>query len=446
MIGTVVSRADEASTHIGERLLALADWTEHEDGTRPDAEGGGTVYRHDGFELREFETLHLHLEDAATAFPDPDLLVFVSRHAGETGPLLSAHFTGNLGPAEYGGADGELARAAPNAGDRVLERLHEHAPEGYDVAMECTHHGPSHVGAPSLFVEVGSAEPQWLDPGAAEAVARAVLDLSGTAPDTHRTVVGFGGGHYAPRFERIARETDWAVGHVAADWGLDAMTDAGIDAERVIEQVFAESGADRAVIDGDRPDIEATIADLGYQVVSETWLRETTGVPLDIAGRLEDALSPVGDGLRFGERARRVEPGADVHPEIHTLPPDLLSDLQGIDADRAREAVATHSVAYETAENGNRVAGSIAVPDREAYDEFLDAACEILGDRYESVDRGDDELRVTERAFDPATARERGVPEGPAFGTLADGQPVEVDGETVGPDEVHETRRRTYRL
>jgi D-aminoacyl-tRNA deacylase len=450
MIGIVVSRADEASTHVGERLLAVADWTEREDGSRPDAEGGGVYYRHGAFELREFEALHLHLEGAAGAFSDPDLLVFVSRHAGETGPLLSTHFTGNVGPAEYGGFDGKLARAAPNAGDRVLDALEEYAPEGYEVGMECTHHGPSDVGEPSLFVEVGSAEPQWRDPEAAGAVARAVLDLAGTSPDTERTVVGFGGGHYAPRFERIARETDWAVGHVAADWGLAELADAGIDSGSVIEAVFEESAATRAVIDGEHPDVEAGIEDLGYRVVSETWVRETTGVPLELVARLEDALAPVESGLRFGEPARGVDSGVDGGTdrdfEIHALPPDLLSDLQGIDAERTREAVAVRALAFETEEAGNRVVGSLVVPDREAFDDLVDALCAILGERYESVERVGEEIRVTERAFDPAKARALGVPEGPAFGKLSNGRTVEIDGETVAPDDVHETRHDSYRL
>ncbi|TKX83128.1 hypothetical protein EXE43_25850, partial [Halorubrum sp. SS5] len=45
-----------------------------------------------------------------------------------------------------------------------------------------------------------------------------------------------------------------------------------------------------------------------------------------------------------------------------------------------------------------------------------------------------------ETAFDPSLAAERGVPEGPAFGRLADGESVEIDGETVEPDEVSRTR------
>lgn len=227
MLGIVVSRADSASTHIGEHLLELDDWEHHEDDSRPDAAGGGTVYRTEGACLREFEGLHLNLERPAAAFADPTLVVFASRHSGETGQLLTAHHTGNAGPAEFGGSANEFARACPSAHARVIDVLETHAPEGYSVGMECTHHGPSEVGAPSMFVEVGSAEPQWEDPAAARAVAQAILDLCGVAPDrpvedagtgsdseehTRRQFVGLGGGHYAPRFERVVRETDWAAG------------------------------------------------------------------------------------------------------------------------------------------------------------------------------------------------------------------------------------------
>jgi D-aminoacyl-tRNA deacylase len=442
MLGIVVSRADEASTHIGERLLALADWRECRDTTLPAADGGGVYYTRAGVELREFDGLPLHLENPAAAFTDPDLLAFVSRHAGETGALLTAHHTGNIGPAEHGGADGELARAAPGAHDRVLDALREHAPEGYDVGTECTHHGPSSVGAPSLFVEVGSAEPQWRDPEAARAVARAVLDLAGTVPDAERTVVGVGGGHYAPRFARIGRETDRAVGHVAADWGLEAMNQADIDRPDVIEQLFERSAATRAVVDGDHPAVERTIDDLGYETVSETWVRETFGVSLGLVTRLEDALVPVADGLRFGDPATRADREAPF--ETVTPDPELLATLHGIDAGRTRTAVTADALAFETADAGVRVAGSIAVSPG-AYDGLLEAFCGLLSERFETVERDAGEIRVIKRAFDPAKARKLGVPAGPAFGKLAGGDPVETESRTVDPDAVHTRERTTYR-
>mgnify|MGYP000149629276 CR=1 FL=1 len=459
MIAIVVSRADSASEHIGERLLAVGDWEEREDETRPDAAGGGTYYRTDGFELREFDDLHIELEDPAAAFGgdaddadgpgDADFLVFVSRHSGETGELLTAHVTGNFGPVPYGGEPETLANAAPGAEKRVVEALAAHAPEGYDVGIECTHHGPTSASVPSLFVELGSDEPQWEDPEAAEAVARAVLDLRGTGPDlvdgnSPRHVVGFGGGHYAPRFTRIVRETEWAVGHVGADWALDEMGAPEANRE-TIEQAFERSRADRAVLEGDRPELAAVVAELGHRVVSETWVREVGDRPLPLVERLETDLATVDEGLRFGDVSPAASDADAV--SVRELPAELLSRAQGIDPEATREAVAANAVAFDTEQAGSRAAGSAAFADRAdgpGYAGLVADLAAVLGERYDAVEVADDAVVARETAFDPELARDRGVPEGPAFGRLADGESVAVDGETVTPDEV--SRSRTERF
>ena len=445
MIAIVLSRADSASVRIGEQLLALADWETREDDSRPDAEGGGRYYRREGFELREFDALHLEIEGAAEPFGSPDFLVFVSRHSGDTGPLLTAHFTGNFGPAEFGGADGTLADACPNVHARLLAGFAEHAPEGYAVGTECTHHGPSEVGVPSLFAELGSDEAQWEDPKGARAVAQAVLDLEGTEPHRNRQVVGFGGGHYAPRFERIVSETDWAVGHIAADWMLDAMG-APEQNQGVVRRAFEASRAERAVVDGDHPDLEAVIADLGFEVVSETWVRETTGVPLDLVTALETDLAPVAEGLRFGDSAEAVadatasaEEGADgdtVAYEIVSLPEDLLAEAQGIDADAARAAVEAHALAFETEQSGTRAAGRAAVLDPDDREALIAALADLLREKYDSVAREDDAVVARETAFDPEKARTLGIQEGPAFGKLSAGESVTVEGREIDPEAV----------
>ncbi|WP_144920023.1 D-aminoacyl-tRNA deacylase [Halorubrum salsamenti] len=470
MIAIVVSRADSASEHIGEHLLDLGDWERRDDPSRPDVAGGGTYYRTDGFELREFDDLHIDLEDPAAAFgggddaadgedgDSPEFLVFVSRHSGETGELLTAHVTGNFGPAPYGGEPETLARAAPGAEKRVVEALAAHAPEGYDTGIECTHHGPTDTAVPSLFVELGSDEPQWTDPEAARAVARAVLDLRGTGADLvggageatdetaagpHlRHVVGFGGGHYAPRFTRIIRETEWAVGHIGADWSLGEM--GAPDANRdVIEQAFARSRADLAVIEGDKPDLAATVEDLGHRVVSETWVREVGERPLPLVERLESEVATVDEGLRFGQ----VLPTEPTATHVRALPADLLSRAQGVDPDATREAVETNAVAFDTEQAGTRAAGRAAFADEErapGYDDLVADLAGVLERGYDAVEVADDAVIARETAFDPGLAAERGVPEGPAFGRLADGESVEVDGETVAPEDV--SRARTDRF
>ncbi|ACM56500.1 D-aminoacyl-tRNA deacylase [Halorubrum lacusprofundi] len=475
MIAIVVSRADSASEHIGEHLLDLGDWERRDDPSRPDADGGGTYYRTDGFELREFDDLHIYLDDPAAAFgggagdetndaasddtdETPEFLAFVSRHSGETGELLTAHVTGNFGPAPYGGEPDTLARAAPGAEKRVVEALAAHAPEGYDVGIECTHHGPTDTSVPSLFVELGSDEPQWTDADAARAVARAVLDLRGTDADLvtdagettdeidddphPRHVVGFGGGHYAPRFTRIVRETEWAVGHVGADWALGEL--GAPDANRdVIEQAFARSKANVAVIEGEKPDLEATVEALGHRVVSETWVRAVGDRPLPLVERLESDLATIDEGLRFGE----VVPASPDAIRVRGLPEDLLSRAQGVDADAARVAVETNAVAFDTEQAGTRAAGSVAFADDEVspgYDDLVADLAGVLERGYDTVDITDGAVIARETAFDPELAAKRGVPEGPAFGRLASGESVEVDGETIAPADV--SRERTNRF
>ena len=456
MLAVVVSRADRASEHIGEHLLDLAAWTEHEDPDRPDGDGGGTYYRSGDVELRTFDDLHLHIEDAAAAFDDPALLVFASRHSGDTGPLLTAHATGNAGPAEFGGEDGSLAHAAPNALTVVRRAFDEQAPDGYGTGIECTHHGPSSVGCPSLFVELGSGEEEWDDPAGAEAVARSILALEDVEPCTDRGVVGFGGSHYAPRFDRVLTETDWGVGHILADWSLETLEElddlGGEEATGVIDQAFRRSGVGYALVDGDRPALAEAIDELGYRRVSETWLRETTGVDTALVGRLEGALSAIDDGLRLGALAREHQGGF----VVEALPGELLDEANGVDRGAVAEAVAARTLAYETAEGASMVDGRVALADAGGYRRLVEALAAVLEAKYDHVEvredrRGDrdgdadgGEVLARREAFDPSLAREAGVEEGPAFGRLSAGEPVEVSGETVEPDDVRRARELRF--
>ncbi|KAB1197058.1 MULTISPECIES: D-aminoacyl-tRNA deacylase [Haloferax] len=437
MIGIVVSRADSASVHIGEHLLSLADWDVQTDDERPDADGGGQFYRRDGFELREFDDLHIYIDDPADAFStDIDVLAVVSRHSGETGALLTAHFTGNFGPAEYGGESGQFARACPNAQRAVVAALEEHAPDGYEVGIEATHHGPTQTTVPSMFVELGSGEDEWADPEGARAVAAAVLDIEGVEPDTDRQLVGFGGGHYAPRFFRVLEDTDWCVGHIAADWQLKAMGDPDENRD-VIRRAFEASASDTALVDGDRDELAAVLEDEGYRVVSETWVRETADVALERVRELESDVTRIEDGLRFG-----ADIDADSYETV-SLPDGLLGEAQGIDLDAALQAVTETTVAFHTTEGGTRAVGHAAVTD-DGYDELVERLCEILRQKYDTVNREDGRVTATVSAFDPSAARERGVPEGPAFGKLSSGQSVDVEGETITPAEVSRERVIEY--
>jgi D-aminoacyl-tRNA deacylase len=119
----------------------------------------------------------------------------------------------------------------------------------------------------------------------------------------------------------------------------------------------------------------------------------------------------------------------------------------GVDRERTLSAVRERAVAVTTAEGASLLAGEAAVlPGGGGRAELVAALCEVLRGAYDTVERVEDAVVLEERAFSPERARELGVEEGPAFGRLADGQPVEVDGRTVEPEQVHERRRRRVPL
>ena len=429
MIGIVVSEPDEASVAIGEQLQQLGEWSPTDD---------RAGYRRGNVALRTFDDIHLSLESVANAFADPSLIVFVSRHAGETGPLLTTHFPGNIGSADYGGEPHTVPQAAPAALDVVYRRLVDETPEGFDVGIECTHHGPSHVGAPCLFVEVGSGPDEWRDERAAQAVARAVSALADVSLESsEHTIVGLGGDHYAPRFERILAETDWQVGHIAADWAIDELPDAETT-RAVVTSLFEASGTTIAVGDGIDDDLSALVESLGYRVVSETWVRETDRVPLDLVEVIENALGSIDDGTRIGHRL-------DVDPSIVsrvTFPDELIDELQAADRPETIETWRAATTAYRTIENGNRLTGEVLLPETIDPSTIVDASIPILDRRYDEVTWDDRHIEILDRAFDPAKAIERGVPEGPAFGRLADGESITIDGTVIEPEQVSSTEHR----
>ncbi|WP_277554290.1 D-aminoacyl-tRNA deacylase [Halobaculum limi] len=463
MIGIVVSRADRASTHIAERLLDLADWTERTDDDRPDADGGGTYHTLDRagerLELRSFDGLHIRLDDPTPAFSErPDYLVFVSRHSGDTGPLLTCHFTGNFGDAEYGGKSGRFAPACPGVQRALVAGFDEHAPEGYGVAIEGTHHGPTELTVPGVFAELGSDEAQWDDPDGATAVAQAVVDLPDRGatvavgdPDRPRHVVGFGGGHYAPRFERVLRETAWGVGHIASDWQLEELGHPQEQGE-VLDGVIEASDASLALVEGEYPSLREALAARDVRVVSETWVRTVDDRPLALVDALEADLSTVDEGLRFGQWADDIE-GSDDPTDAYRVvefPAALLAEAQGIDAEATRAAVEAHAVAFETDQAGTRAARRAALladaagDVDDAYDDLVAALAGVLREKYDDVTREGDRVVARVESFDPSLAATLGVPEGPKFGALSAGEAVEVNGQTIRPETVSSEREEEF--
>lgn len=434
MIGILASRPDEASMNIARELIAMETDERIED---PLAER----YHLEGAELIVVDELHLDLEDVGALFEgNPRWIAIVSKHAGETGKLLTAHFPGNIGEAEFGGRPRTVPPACPNALQAYLKAIDERAPPSFEVGIECTHHGPTDSSVPLMFVEIGSDVEQWQDREAARAVASAVRAVRNEPASRDGQLVGLGGDHYAPRFERVLRETDWAVGHIAPDWALGQI--ARDQLRPVLAMLFEASDAEYCLIDGENSGFVELVEDLGARAVSERWLRATSKIGENVLDSLESTLSPLDGGLILGDQ--RVS-----HPDefsIVTLPRGLFTECASIDLEGTIDAVERTTVAYVTTEDSARPSGELAVPTDRPIDELLDELTMILSNKYDTVQRTDDGIVASRRSFDPAAAAAKGVPEGPLFGQLAAGESVTIEGREIDPAEVTEERTVTYGL
>jgi len=162
---------------------------------------------------------------------DAELFIFASRHKSESGkPCFTCHATGNFtNDSSHGGKPFVLSHTNAIALRSALISLNElnNNPE-YNVCLEATHHGPF-TDRQSLFVEVGSSKNQWTDLKACEVVAETCFNLL-KERFVGKSVIGFGGSHYCPKFTPACLE-GYNIGHVCAKYNIPFLN------ENLIEQM-----------------------------------------------------------------------------------------------------------------------------------------------------------------------------------------------------------------
>jgi len=222
--------------------------------------------------LTDRDIIYADRVDAGLGFK-PEAVVFLSRHSSEARvKTLSVHVSGNpADEARYGGRPMALAPAHPVLMKSVLHYAVEEAERAglkeYSVTMEVTHHGPTDIDTPSLFVEIGSTIDEWRDERAARVLASALVSAL-ERPVGGVPAAGFGGPHYAPTFTRYMLETRYAVGHIISKYVIERAPD------EVIREALAKSmGASEALIDwkglrgGVRQRVKSVVESVGARVV-----------------------------------------------------------------------------------------------------------------------------------------------------------------------------------
>lgn len=223
----VVSNEDLAGLNIKQKLLAKGAFKE----TTREFEGN-IIYEEATTKVPLITTNRRLIEaDHLNQFKT-NLIIFASKHKSESEtPSLLVHAPGNWTlDNSFGGNPRELARTSAIAIKCTLNELNKKQKQlqlEYDVTSEVTHHGPTNLEAPCIFVELGSNEEYWQDAIGGNIVAETILKVI-SEPFPRRDLkcaIGFGGPHYATNFNRIQLNTDFAVSHIAAKHMLESITE-----------------------------------------------------------------------------------------------------------------------------------------------------------------------------------------------------------------------------
>lgn len=235
----LASRADNASLNLYEAVAELGGWEESENLQH------GLLMRHSvrPVHLLLIDELHILADGIDLAHEKEtnesvEEVLVLSRHAAKSGiPSLTVHAIGVPGEVphgEVGFAGGEKGLAVPPSprfaaifSALIEETNNSDLAKEFDISLETTHHGPV-LTRPTLYLEIGSKESEWIRKDAsslwANVISR-VLGLSENEPEGEwkgqgEVMVGFGGGHYAPRHSDIVIRSGVNFGHLLANYAL----------------------------------------------------------------------------------------------------------------------------------------------------------------------------------------------------------------------------------
>jgi len=201
--------------------------------------GSYTSARHKGVQLYVASGSLLTLESLDETYPEAGSFIFLSKHRSDSQiPTLTCHCTGNFADNPYGGNPREIAISWPSLQKSYLKAITaaRHRVPEYDVIIEATHHGPTSLKKPVLFVELGSSEKQWGDRNAAGLICDTLLGIldDGIEP-CNKVGVALGGTHYPTKFNRLLLESEFGLAAVASKHNLEAIDD------QMLHQMIARS-------------------------------------------------------------------------------------------------------------------------------------------------------------------------------------------------------------
>ena len=183
----------------------------------------GELYRSKYYDLLIIQTPAISADWLEEKY-DYDGFIFLSKHAAESGVLaLTCHSTGNFSDAKFGGNTRQIAIPHPYLQKEYLQTLWNNRSQfsDFQITIEATHHGPTALTKPAIFIEIGTTEKQWTDVSLCNSVATLVHTVMTKSRKLSPVAICFGGTHYPDKFTKELLEGKFALGTVVPKHALD---------------------------------------------------------------------------------------------------------------------------------------------------------------------------------------------------------------------------------
>ena len=165
-------------------------------------EKNGDVYAGKDFDLAIISNPVISADWLEEKF-DYDGYIFLSKHAAESGVLaLTCHNTGNFSDAKFGGNSRQVSIPHPYIQKSYMQNLWDTRSmfPGFQITIEATHHGPTALNKPALFIEIGTTEKEWNDVNLCNSVGQIIIDVMKEEQKAYPIAICFGGTHYSEKF------------------------------------------------------------------------------------------------------------------------------------------------------------------------------------------------------------------------------------------------------
>ena len=236
--GLIVSTVDKASLNMASIFLEKLSHNEEKNLPKPIVKA---------FFLEKLDAILAYLPDDVVYLNYLDNIfnveqyIFLSRHSSLAKiRSLTVHHTGNVADEEICGAKPrELCYTYPPLTRTILLNIDKYAKKygiskEFEVVYESTHHGPTSLSKPLVFVEIGSSEEEWVREDAAKVNVEAIIDSLISVRECS-SVLGFGGGHYSRKHTKHVFETNDCYSHIFSKHSSKHLT------EELIEQAISKT-------------------------------------------------------------------------------------------------------------------------------------------------------------------------------------------------------------